>query len=107
MSAPPPEPPAGSSSAPEKTGDAASPSTTAAAGAAATEADGDVKMDDAKPADAAPVDPYEDLPDHVRAGSVDDIRMHTRLIDNEVKVRKRSSGMNGRRADGSCMRPAR
>lgn len=77
MSAPASDPPAGPSASPEKTGDAASPA------ANATEADGDVKMEEAKP-----VDPYADVPEHVMTGSVDDIRMHTRLIDNEVKVRR-------------------
>ncbi len=38
--------------------------------------------------EAKPVDPYADVPEHVMTGSVDDIRMHTRLIDNEVKVRR-------------------
>jgi hypothetical protein len=77
MSSAPPPPPTN----PEK-------QTEAPASSDAASGDAPAEMDTTPDQPAAPVDPWADIPEEVKALSTDEIITRIRLIENDIKVRK-------------------
>ncbi|RSH83526.1 26S proteasome regulatory subunit 6A [Apiotrichum porosum] len=85
MSEPAADPPVPPPTAPAAAEVKAESSSAAAETAAAT--GDDVKMEEVKPVEET----WDDIPEHVVSGDVQEIRMQTRMIDNEVKMMRQEN----------------